>query len=160
MSDVKRLLGDHAQAGASGNPQKDPSAPGCPAYGRLGKSFDMHITYYEPTKGFGFSLLEWITKNEGDTQNLEDLRKCSKERAGGENINIRVNRATGGPGNVDGSIDSDRWKYNVRARVVDGVNVVIVTDAHGDPNGKTADEAISVAVARYGGTSLPKGYAK
>ncbi|MFE5596851.1 hypothetical protein [Streptomyces sp. NPDC056549] len=153
LSDAKRILGNEAEAEASGNPQKVPSAPECPAYGRLGKSFDLHITYGGSVKG-GF--VEWVTYNEGDTQNLEDLRTCFKSRAGGENLNIRLDRTTGGPGNVDGSIDSDQWTVNIRARVVDGANVVIAATA----DGKTADEAISIAVARYSGTSLPKGYAE
>lgn len=116
----------------------------------MGKTFDRHISY-GATKG-GFA--EWVTYNEGETRNLEDLLTCSTARAGGENLDIRMDRATGGPGNADGSIESDQWKVNIRARVVDGVNVVIATDGAG----KIADEAISIAVARYGGGSLPKGY--
>lgn len=151
-SDARRLLGGPVGPPVLANPDAIPDLPGCPAYARLARDFYQRIDYISDK---GVLMSELVTERGGDTQNLENLRSCSKEQADGAVIDIQVHRIPGGPGNVEGLfiIDGD-WKLNLRARVVDGANVMIITDA----TARTADEAIAVAVARWGGTPLPNGY--
>ncbi|MFI6415320.1 hypothetical protein [Streptomyces sp. NPDC050585] len=152
--DARRLLGGPVGPPALANPNAVPDLPGCPAYARLADDFYQRIDY-ESDKGIGLS--EFVTEGGGDTQNLEDLQTCSKERGDGTVVEIQVHRVPGGPGNVDGSFVTDGdWKVNIRARVVAEANVIVITEA----DGGTADEAISVAAARWGGTALPEGYAE
>ncbi|MGR4850448.1 hypothetical protein [Streptomyces sp. LARHCF252] len=150
--DARRLLDGPVGPPVLANPDAVPDLPGCPAYARLADDFYQRIDYESDR---GISLSEFVTEGGGDTQNLEDLKTCSKERGDGAVIEIRVDGVPGGPGNVDGFVTTDGdWTVNIRARVVAGSNVIIVTGA----DAGTADEAIAVAVARWAGTGLPEGY--
>ncbi|WP_146192628.1 hypothetical protein [Streptomyces sp. A244] len=150
--DARRLLDRPVGPPVLANPDAVPDLPGCPAYARLADDFYQRIDYESDE---GIFLSEFVTEGGGDTQNLEDLQTCSKERGDGAVVEIQVHRVPGGPGNVNGAVITDGdWEAKLRARVVAGANVLIVTEA----NDSTADEAISVAVARWGGTALPQGY--
>jgi hypothetical protein len=128
-----------------------PELPGCPAYARVTDQFDQRVGYVPDE---GERVAEFVVEGEGDTQLLEDLRACSGGTADGSTIRIRLTSAPGGPGNVDGVIEVDDAIVQLRARVVDGDNIEVITLG----TSEQADAAIAVAVACYSGTPLPEGH--
>lgn len=123
----------------------------CPAYARVATEADQRIGYLSDE---GDQLIEYVVEDGDDTQLLEDLRGCSGGTAGGNRIAIDLASAPGGPGNVTGSIGIDEIVVHLRARVVDGDNIEVLTIG----TSEQADTAIDVAVARYAGTPLPEGH--
>ncbi|MFE1906049.1 hypothetical protein ACFW96_20640 [Streptomyces gardneri] len=95
-----------------------------------------------------------VVEDGDDTQLVEDLRGRSRGTVGGNRITIDLASAPGGPGNVTGSIGIDEIVVHLRARVVDGDNIEVLTVG----TSEQADTAIDVTVARYAGTPLPEGH--
>ncbi|MEU3690472.1 hypothetical protein [Streptomyces narbonensis] len=149
--DAEQILGSPVDPQGQFSPEAVPELPGCPAYARVATEADQRIGYISDE---GEQLMEIVVEDGDDTQLLEDLRGCSGGIAGGNRITIDLSSAPGGPGNITGAIGVDKTIVHLRARVVDGDNIEVLTVG----TSEQADTAIDVAVARYGGTPLPEGH--
>ncbi|MFD4392875.1 hypothetical protein [Streptomyces sp. NPDC058495] len=149
--DAEQILGGPVDPQGQFSPNAVPELPGCPAYARVATQADQRIGYISDK---GDQLTEVVVEDGEDTQLLEDLRACSGGIAGGSQVTIDLTSAPGGPGNVTGVIAVDGTTIHLRARVVEGDNIEILTIG----TAAQADMAIDVAEARYGGTPLPEGH--
>lgn len=148
--DAERILGTAVKP-AVFHPEQVPDLPECPAYARIATQFDQRVGYL--SENGEIILSEFVTDDGSQTPVLEELRTCSGgTEPDGTPIGIRTTPAPGGPGNLDVTFTRLDIAWQLRARVVDGSNIEVITNG----TAEQADRAMTVSVDRYNGTPVPE----